>query len=157
MVAQGWTLKIDSRKCSHLAWPIAVSLLGVVAFYGCAQVRKLTYPPDFVYLEKSQVENEMLRLGLNLERIDQVLLHGDAIDTTDRQLIVNLLLSIEAIAGSLGAGAGQTSHALIDRRIDQFRGDVTNARLAAQDQPPNYSPARRLSESCADCHRYRHR
>jgi hypothetical protein len=121
----------------------------------CAQVRKATYPDDFVYLDQKQVKNEMVLLSIYLRQIDQILLDETTISSEQQGRLMNLLSSIETTADRLGAGTVATNHLLIDENIDHFRAEVHMAMQDVAADPPNYFSLGRLSGSCVACHRYR--
>ncbi len=121
----------------------------------CAQIRKATYPSDFVYLEKKQIRGEMALLSLYLRQIDQILLDGSTISSEQQQRILAILSKIEKSTATLGAGNVTTNHLVIDDHIDQFRDDVYSAIHNASADPPNYFALGRLSGSCVSCHKLR--
>ncbi len=141
--------------CRTVSQMSIIALLCAGLLAGCAQVRKATYPGDFVYLEQKQVKSEMVMLSIYLRQIDQILLDDSVISSEQQLKIVGLLSSITESANRLGAGSVETNHLLIDSRIDQFKHDVDIALRDAGANPPNYYSLGRLSGSCVACHKYR--
>ncbi len=129
--------------------------LGIVLVTGCAYVRKVTYPPDFVYLEDRKVVSAMADLNVDMWRIDDIIANSESIWPYQREEIIQLLRHMEDVADRLGAGTAVTNHLLIDQNIDLFKDDVRAARKYVQSDPPNYYLAGRLSGSCTACHRRR--
>lgn len=129
--------------------------LGIVAVTSCTVVRKVTYPPDFVYLEDRQVVSAMADLNVDMWRIDDILANSETILPYQRDEIIQLLRHMEEVADRLGAGTTVTNHLLIDENIDLFKDDVRDARKYVQGEPPNYYLAGQLSGSCMACHRRR--
>lgn len=127
-------------------------LLGLSIIAGCAAVRKVTYPPDFLYLERGQVTGSMGRFSADLWRIDAILADSETVLPYQREEIIDLLKDIEKAADELGAGPQVTSHLLIDENIDKFRSDVHRAREAVEHETPNYFLVGRLSGACTACH-----
>lgn len=121
---------------------------------GCAEteVRMHTYPTDMVYIEEGEVESAMLRLSRYIWSINDIFDSQEHIAGYNRERIMELLDDIEKEAVTLGAGARQTNHLLIDENIEDFMADVRNARQAVEADPPNYYLAGRLSGSCLACH-----
>lgn len=121
---------------------------------GCAgtDVKMHTYPEDIVYIEDSEVENAMLRLSRYIWAINDIFDSQEHIAGYNRERIIELLKNMESEADTLGAGARQTNHLLIDQNIEVFRQDVESARRAVESDPPNYYLAGRLSGSCLACH-----
>ena len=134
---------------------ILLALLCAGLFFGCAQIRKTTYPSDFVYLERQQVTSEMALLSLYMRQLDQILLDDSTVSSEQQERILAILSKIEASTTKLGAGNVRTNHLVIDDHIDQFRDDVYSAINNASADPPNYFALGRLSGSCVGCHKFR--
>jgi len=122
---------------------------------GCAQIRKATYPSDFVYLERNQIRGEMAMLSLNMRKLDEIMLDNSTVSSEQQQRILAILNRLSETAETLGAGNVRTNHLVIDDHIDQFRSDVNDAIRHARANPPNYFALGRLSGSCVGCHKYR--
>ena len=121
----------------------------------CAQIRKVTYPDDFVYLDESLVQTAMLRMSLAIRGIDQIMSREQAPSFVEKQRIREYLSTIDEVTGSLAAGEMVTNHLLIDEHIDEFRSEVRRAIRMANETPPSFYAAARLSGNCVGCHRYR--
>ncbi len=134
---------------------ILLALLCAGLFLGCAQIRKATYPKDFVYLEQKQIKTQMALLSLYLRQLDQILLDDSTVSSEQQQRILGILSKIEASTSTLGADSASTNHLVIDDHIDQFRDDVYTAIHNASADPPNYFALGRLSGSCVGCHKFR--
>ena len=134
---------------------LAISIAATLLVAGCAQVRKATYPGDFVYLENKQIVSQMALMSFNMRQIEQALLDENAISSEQQAQIVMLLASIDASAEKLGAGSVRTNHLVLDDHIDDFRRDVAQAMRDASSDPPNYYALGKLAGSCVACHRYR--
>ena len=142
------TLKIAAK------W-LLLLVLGTSLIAACAQIRKVTYPRDFVYLEGKKVTGQMALFSLYLREIDDILLDDSIRSSEQQQQIIAILSKLEAGANELGAGPVKTSHLLIDDNIDRFRADVGEAMRGVSADPPNYFALGQLSGSCLACHRYR--
>ena len=132
-----------------------LALLTAVVLAGCAEIRKATYPPDFVYLDRKQVRGQMALMSLYMREIDEIVADNLTINSEQQANIVKLLNRIDASATRLGAGNVTTSHLLIDEHIDDFRADLRLALRDASSDPPNYYTVGRLSGSCTACHQLR--
>ncbi len=135
-------------------WLVTVLLCsGLIA--GCAQIRKATYPSDYVYLEQKEITNEMVLMSLYLREIDQILLDGATVSSEQQNRIIVVLNKISASASKLGGGNVRTNHLVLDDHIDEFRSEVNVALRDASSDPPNYFALGRLSGACLGCHKYR--
>lgn len=143
------------RIFGGLAGRILIALILGTLLAACAQLRKVTYPPDFVYLERKQVVSRMASMSLYLRRIDEILGDDTAISSAQQSEIIVMLNRIDDITDELGAGNVETSHLLVDEYIDAFKVDLNMAIRNASADPPNYFALGRLAGSCTACHRAR--
>ena len=134
--------------------PVLIALFCAVIVFGCAQIRKVTYPGDFVYLDRKQLRSKMAMLSLYMRDLDGILLDESTVSREQQQRVLGLLNKIKAVTAELGGGV-TTNHLVIDDHIDQFKNDVNTAIFNARANPPNYFALGRLSGSCTGCHRYR--
>jgi len=133
---------------------VLIALLCAGLVFGCAQIRKATYPDDYVYLDRKQLRSKMALLGLYVRQLDEVLLDSSAVSSIQQQRILDLLGKINDLTAELGSGV-TTNHLVIDDHIDQFKFDVNAAIRNARADPPNYFALGRLTGSCVGCHKYR--
>jgi len=133
---------------------VLIALLCVTVVFGCAQIRKVTYPADYVYLDQKQLRSKMALLSLYLRQLDEVMLDNSIVSGDQQQRILDLLNKVNDLTAELGGGV-TTNHLVIDEHIDQFKVDVNSAIRDARADPPNYFALGRLSGSCAGCHQYR--
>ena len=127
-------------------------LLLTLTALACNPVRQATYPKSFKYLEKSQVQSDMVSLAKALHELDGQLrpVEGKTIDPKEVQ---RLLQRIDQLAGQLDPTGLRSNHARLDANINAFRKDVQGALASAQQSPPNYFLAGAISGSCSYCHR----
>ena len=133
---------------------VLLALLCVAVVFGCAQIRKVTYPNDYVYLERKQLRSKMALLSFYMRQVDEVLLDYSIVSGDQQQRILGLLNKINDLTAELGGGV-TTNHLVIDEHIDQFKIDVNIAIRDARASPPNYFALGRLAGSCTGCHEYR--
>jgi hypothetical protein len=131
-----------------------IALLCVTVVFGCAQIRKATYPRDYVYLERKQLRSKMALFSFYVRQLDEVLPDYSIANGGQQQRILDLLNNIKDLTAELGGGV-TTNHLVIDEHIDQFKIDVSTAIRDAQANPPNYFAAGRLVGSCVGCHQFR--
>ena len=147
------TISSNSGGNNHLRLAF-VALLCVAVVFGCAQIRKVTYPKDYVYLERKQLRSKMALLSFYMRQLDEVLLDYSIVSSDQQQRIIVLLNNIKGLTAELGGGV-TTNHLVIDDHIDQFKTDVDNAIRNASANPPNYYALGRLAGSCSGCHKFR--
>lgn len=133
---------------------LLVTALGATLFAGCnpAKIRRFTYPPDFKYLEHSQIESAMLKLARHVRSLDRILREPDPESTDQQTQVAKILRAMETTAAELDPGGQRSNHPLIDRNIKAFRQDIEMARRAAEHDPPNYFLAGTVSGACRYCH-----
>lgn len=131
---------------------IALLCAGVV--FGCAQIRKVTYPSDYVYLERKELRSKMALLSFYLRQLDQILLEESLDSYEKQQRILEVLNKVKGLTTELGGGV-TTNHLVIDEHIDEFKGDLSLAIRNARASPPNYFALGRLTGNCVGCHKYR--
>ena len=134
---------------------LVIALLCSGLLFSCAQIRKATYPDDYVYLEQKQITSKMALLSFYMRKIDEILLEDSTISSDQQTRIEDILVSMGETVDSLGTGNVQTSHLVIDDHLDQFRSDLNLALYNVRAEPPNYFALGKLSGSCAACHQYR--
>lgn len=122
---------------------------------GCAMVRQVTYPPDFVYLDRSEITGAMSQLSADIWRIEDILSSSETVLPYEREKIITILSDMDGVADKLGAGTVNTNHPFIDQNIDSFQRDVELALEDVKNEPPSYYRAGRLSGRCLACHRLR--
>jgi hypothetical protein len=127
----------------------------VLLLASCSTVRKVTYPPDFVYLEHADVTDSMRKMSVDIWRIDDILSSSETVLPYRREQIISVLNDMQGVADKLGAGTANTNHPFIDQNIDSFKRDVKLALDDVKAEPPEYYRAGRLSGRCLACHRLR--
>jgi len=133
-------------------------LLAVIIFSSitaCAQIRKLTYPEDFNYQDKAQVEKLMRSMGKSIERVNQLVSDVSRSSNNKQQQVVSELIELQSIASSLSGGHEQTNQLFISDHIEQFISDISTAMMFAKTNPPDYSKAGEITNSCQECHQSR--
>lgn len=146
------TSRIKNFKSTSSIFKL-IGVLVIVAVTGsCATVRKVTYPSDFVYLEKQEVSSAMQKMAVSVNKLDRLLLGTEYQPETKQQDVLTELDVIESVTRSLGTGGSRSNHPLIDQHMDLFRDQLLIAKNAAQNEPPDYYPAGRLVGQCRGCH-----
>ena len=139
------------RVKSSLSFLAASSML----FAGCAdftsRVRQHTYPPDFRYISREQLQSTMGQLAFHSRELDR-LIRSPENPLTNRTEILEHLWAMERAAAQLDRSGWPTNHPLIDMNLSSFRRDIRLASEAAQRDPPNFMLARSLAGACVYCH-----
>ncbi|MGB5706404.1 MAG: hypothetical protein WBM41_06200 [Arenicellales bacterium] len=141
-----------AEKTLHLPLSLIAVLLASAMLGGCAQIRKATYPPDFVYLEKQEVRTSMQKMAISIGKLDRLLSDTEYQSSTKKEDVNAELTNIEDISRSLNTGGNQSNHPVIAQHMENFRDQLSMARRAAQADPPDYYPAGRLVGQCQGCH-----
>jgi hypothetical protein len=133
------------------------TLLGVVACSDTSSVREMrryTYPPDFRYISKDELESSMWQLAGEVAQLDQLLLveqDPESVPPSPQKLDA-VLAHIQVTARRLHTGARSSNHPLLNDHLDRFIGTVSRARHDLQRDPPRYASSGAVAGACAQCH-----
>lgn len=115
-------------------------------------------PPPFDYAGGAELRSQMHRLAFELQQLDLALVaesSGDEADRGSQDVIVSHLRDIERIGTDLREGDMSTVHSFLRADMDSFLSTVDRARRAAENNPPRYYMAGRVSGACVNCHQTR--
>lgn len=135
-----------------------VILSGCSSSGGGSDFPGIANPPDFDYADGAELRSQMHRLAFELQQLDLALVAETSDMETDRNtqdVIVNHLRDIERIGNDLREGDMSTSHTFLRNDMDNFLTTVDRARRAAENNPPRYYMAGRVSGGCVNCHQIR--
>lgn len=146
-------------------------LLMSIFLIGCMQIRLLTYPSEFVWLDEKDVEGTMHVMATRIKNLKSLMeadasYHDNSQREFNHQEILNEMIMLEELAISISPKTNgvlladdqeisATNHLLLDEHIDDFIGNVMKARLLAENSPPNYYGIGQLVGNCNACHRER--
>lgn len=116
-------------------------------------IRQVTYPPDFRYVSQDELRSRMDQLAFQLQLLDEALGPRAAEPPAAQEQVVGILRNIERIAGSLQAGDAGSNHPFLEDHMGSFVSEVSQARLAADANPPSFYLAGRVAGGCVNCHR----
>jgi len=133
---------------------LLLAVLLVSGIVGCSQIRELTYPDDFIYLENKQIKNLMREMSDSVERLSQLVSNSPDSEIDSQQVIASLS-ELESISSRIIGGHTETNQLFISEHIEQFVSDVGTAKMFVKSTPPNYSKAKDISNSCQECHKLR--
>ena len=117
-----------------------------------AAVRRVTYPPDFVYVTEAELRGNMGRLGNQLALLENALVASYDREPVQQE-VIDILTRIGQIGSGLQAGEAGANHPFLEDEMPRFVRDVSRARLAAMMDPPQYYLAGRVAGACTNCHR----
>lgn len=121
---------------------------------GCADIRKVTYPAEFKYIEQSEVRSTMSELGKRIWEMDEILSDPEKA-VAQRSRVIDLLAEMQSFADTLDPHGKPTNHLLIDQHMPNFIESVELARLAVEMDPPSFYRAGQVSGNCMSCHKHR--
>ena len=143
-----------SRIPAYLSILIAAAVSATL-LHGCADIRKLTYPGNITYIDKSHVTGAMRQMSDAVTRLETLIEKAPDSQAIDQKAVVNELSILEKLAGTLQVKHGYSNDRVIDEHISSFLDDITLAREQAEHTPPNYYLAGHIAGSCAACHKFR--
>lgn len=132
----------------------AVAALVAVGLTACSKVREHTYPPDFAYLAKQDVDSAMWTLAKNADAIDTLMSQVTDTPTEEQRVeVLEHLQAMEAATATLTTDGVATNHPIIGANIHQFRRHLQAAQVAIELDPPNFYLAGTIAGSCQYCHK----
>lgn len=154
-----------NEKTQITTWVLLVACGLILS--ACVQVRLLTYPSGFSFLESNSVTSVMHEMAIELNQVSGLI--NDTSELQDNSVqqaaIVSKLENVERLATSLSTGTSvnvpgevprpTTNHLLIDEHLDEFIDQTMRARQMAEATPANYFAAGQLIGNCNACHRMR--
>lgn len=158
---------MESRSSVHARIALVVLLVGVVGLVGlvsmttgCVErelvpLRRATYPPDFHYLTRDEIQTTMADFARSVDSLDGILSKAGGAGPADRDAVVGILEKLRLQAIHLESG-NSSNHPRIHEDAPRFLRDIDRALLAAKREPPDYSWTGRIAGSCTACHAPRH-
>lgn len=137
-----------------LAASVALSLLAC-GEAKLASLRSVTYPPDFHYLTRDEVQGTMAEFARSVDALDAILAQEGGAGAADRDAIVGILEQLRLQGRHLASGA-ESNHPGLHQDAPRFTRDVDRALASARRDPPDYSGAARIAGACTACHAPRH-
>ena len=139
----------------RLRSPFILIIVNLIFFSGCAdftrRLRQHTYPPDFQYISREQLQSTMWQLAFHSRELDR-LIRSPEPPLKNRSEILEHLGAMERAAEQLDRSGWPTNHPLIDMNLSSFRRDIRLAREVAEREPPNFMLASPLAGACVYCH-----
>lgn len=117
-----------------------------------ALLRRHTYPPNFKYIDRTQLRSAMWQLADEVSALDRLMRQPGAIDAARRAEVERLLTAMLAATGALQAHGRPTNHPLMSEHLEGFQRDLTQALAGVEAEPPNYYLVGTVSGTCLTCH-----
>jgi hypothetical protein len=115
------------------------------------QLRSFTYPPDFQYITREEIQTTMGGLAAQIVALDAVMGQEAGPGPGDQTRVVEILETMKGLAAELKRGR-RSSHPRIDSAAPLLQEAIDRALSAARSTPPNYYFAGEVSGSCTYCH-----
>lgn len=140
----------------HFAARGVIAVLTLAFLTGCSSggggFPQIANPPPFDYADGTELRSQMHRLAFELQQLDMALTSGMERDRNSQDEIVSHLGNIANIGDDLRQGDMSTNHTFLRNDMANFLSTVNRARMAAQNNPPDYYMAGRVSGACVNCH-----
>lgn len=152
---------MESTPAVHARIALVVLLVGLVSLtIGCVErelvpLRRATYPPDFHYLTRDEIQTTMADFARSVDSLDGILSKAGGAGPADRDAVVGILEKLRLQAIHLESG-NASNHPRIHEDAPRFLRDIDRALLAAKREPPDYSWTGRIAGACTACHAPRH-
>jgi len=133
---------------------LSIPLVLAACSGGTSTFPQIASPPPFDYADGEELRSSMHRLAFELQQLDLSLMVADMDqDPSERGQVVARLDNIQRIGEDLIAGDFSTNHVFLSSDMSRFLSTVNRARMSAENNPPNYYQAGRVSGACVNCHR----
>jgi hypothetical protein len=147
---------VQSRRPSKRVHVLGSGLLALLALLaagcgerGLAPVRALTYPPDFNYITRSELQGTMAEFARDVDALDALLSRDGGAGVADRAAIAGILEHMRGHARALDRGT-DSNHPHLQPGAERFALD------GIRRDPPDFSGVGRLTGGCTACHAPRH-
>jgi hypothetical protein len=130
---------------------LSASVLLACADFG-ARVRRHTYPPNFKYIERTELRSAMWQLASQVSELDDLMHQPGPIDEGRRAQVTQLLSAMENTTRQLATHGRPTNHPLISDHLDGFQRALATARAAVASERPNYYVVGSVAGACLICH-----
>ncbi len=105
-----------------------IALLLVACNDLASTFRTFTYPPDFTYVSRAELDSRMHQLAYELQQLDLALAAEHDGPPGLQQQVIGILRDIERIGGNLQAGEAGSNPPFFQAQIASVRGWARQAR-----------------------------
>jgi hypothetical protein len=149
-------MKMDKNPRSNTKKTRAALLLVFALAAGCTSARdaaqKEPEAPSFEHLQDTQLRSSMWVLARHTSSLRSHLERSAAPDADTHGEIVRLVDAIVQEVENLEKTNEARAHPILGGGLPGFSGDVAAAQAGLKKMPPDYGPARDLSNACKRCH-----
>jgi len=135
---------------------LLTTMLSMTLVVACTDVpallRRHTYPPNFKYIDRTQLRSAMWQLADDVSALDRLMRQPGTIDAARRVEVEQLLTEMLAATSELQAQGRPTNHPVMSDHVEAFRRDVTQALAGVRAEPPSYYLVGTVSGTCLTCH-----
>ena len=117
---------------------------------GAPEYRRLTYPPDFIYVERRELNTVMWGFASGVAALNRGLEPSPG-EAPDLEAVAVALRQLDAAAARLPI-ATSTNHPMLGERADRFRRDIRLALSNVEAPVPDVGLARSVTGACLYCH-----
>ncbi len=127
-------------------------VVSALAVTSCAppEMRRLLYPPDFIYVERREINTMMWRFANEVALLNRALNPVDGV-SIDLATAARALHALDDAAMRLPI-ATSTNHPMLSDRADKFRRDIRLALSSVEAEVPDVGLARSVTGACLYCH-----
>lgn len=134
-----------------------LAITALLAGCSAAEIRPYTYPPDFSYITKEQIQGTMGQLAVRMVELDAIMdgREDPELEPELQARVIVLLTELHELSLDLKRGT-RSNHPRIDRYAPELQRDMQLALRGARMQPPDYYSAGQVQAACEYCHVPRH-
>jgi hypothetical protein len=109
-------------------------------------------PPSLKDLARAEIHEAMRKLVVETGALSDLLARSASPDPATHDAIVARVKAVDRVLAELDASAIAKTHPLLGEGLPTFRKDVGLSLTALGQTPPDYGPARGITQSCKGCH-----
>lgn len=113
--------------------------------------RRVTYPPDFRYVERQEIQGAMWQMALAARELNEFIV-AEGGPSRHRDEILGRLQAMEAAASTLERDGRPTNHPMLEWHLPRLLRDIGAARTAVEREPPSFLLAATVAGTCLPCH-----
>ena len=149
---------VRTQSLPELAWLFALLLALILALLlgcrgpGLGALRSATYPPDFQYLQRTELRSTMSALAREIRGLEDWTHAARERDPVDLTPVVLRLERMSDLTQGLERGQ-RSNRTRVHSGIDDLERAVSRALDAARREPPRFDGPEPIAAACIRCHR----